>query len=260
MSELEDQYKDSSNLNARSAIYRFAAGGGFGLAQVFDLMLGTITADADILEVGCGPAGMWRGNLDRVPLSWRILLTDLTAGMTKEAVNALGHDARFRVHQMDVQKLDLPDNGFDAVIANWMLYHVEDRPRAIAEIHRVLRTGGTLLAATNGSGHLGTIDALVKEYLGEASPVKGGLAVTLENGEAQLRPFFSGIAVHQGHGKLNITETEAVVQYVLSFNEAKREIVGERIDELRRRVANEIGATGGFVVQTHSGLFVARKA
>src|SRR5262245_25643230 len=223
-------------------------------------MLRTIPADADILEVGCGPSWLWRNNLGRVPPSWRILLTDLTPGMTREAMAALGTDARFSARQMDVQSLDLPDAGFDAVIANWMLYHVKDRPRALAEIRRVLRPGGTLFAATNGDSHVAEIDGLVNEYLGDASPVKGGLAFSLDNGAAQLSPFFASIGVEDGHGTLHITEAEAVVAYVLSFNEAKQLIVGDRLDELRRRVREDVGSANPFIVQTHSGIFVARKA
>jgi SAM-dependent methyltransferase len=261
MSGLATQYKDSGNLNARAAIYRFGrGGGGFGPGQIFDLMLQTIPADADVLEVGCGPGWLWRGNLPRVPPSWRILLTDLSPGMTGEAMAALGTDARFSARQMEVQALDLPDAGFDAVVANWMLYHVEDRPRALAEIRRVLKPGGALFAATNGDKHVGEIDALVNEYLGDASPLKGGLAFTLESGEAQLAPFFASVSIADGHGTLRITETEAVVGYVLSFDQSKQAIVGDRLDELRRRVHKEIESAGAFVVHTHSGLFVARKA
>jgi ubiquinone/menaquinone biosynthesis C-methylase UbiE len=260
MSELKIQYGDWSNLNARIAIYRYGAEGGFGPAQVLDLMLKAIPTHADILEVGCGPGWMWRRALGRVPRSWRILLTDLTPGMTEEVDAALGNEGRFRVRQMDVHTLDLPDASFDAVIANWMLYHVEDRARVLGEIRRVLKPGGALFAATNGDAHVREIDLLVNEYLGDAAPTKGRLAFSLENGEAQLSPFFASIAVHQRRGTLRITETEAIVQYVLSFSESKQMIVGDRLDDLRRRVRGETGATGAFVVQIHSGLFIARKA
>jgi SAM-dependent methyltransferase len=261
MSGLQQQYKDSSNLSARAAIYRFAGGGGFGgPARVLDLMLKTIPAEADILEVGCGPGWLWRRNLARLPPSWRVLVTDLTPGMTAEAEAALAADARFRVRQMDVEALDLPDASCDAVIANWMLYHVEDRPRALGEICRVLKAGGTLFAATNGKAHVEEIDALVNACLGDASPVKGGLAFSLDNGAAQLAPFFTSIAVHEGRDTLRITEVEAVVQYVLSFDAAKEIVVGERLEALRRRVQDDIAAAGAFVVRTHSGLFIARTA
>lgn len=260
MTGLETQYKDSSNLEARAAIYRFATGPGLGPREVLDLMLATIPADADVLEVGCGPGWMWRSNLARVPRSWRVLLTDLMPGMACEAAAGLGSDARFRVRRMDVQALDLPDAGFDAVIASWMLYHVPDRPRAVAEIRRVLKPGGALFAATNGEAHVGEIDALVNEYLGEASPVRSRLAFSLENGMGQLGPFFDGIVVHEKRSSLRITEPEAVVRYVLSFDAAKARIVGDRLEELRGRVQHEIQSAGAFVVQTRSGLFIARKA
>ena len=40
------------------------------------------------------------------------------------------------------------------VAALWMLYHVPDVDRAIAEVRRVLRPGGLFVAVTNGDGHL----------------------------------------------------------------------------------------------------------
>ena len=39
----------------------------------------------------------------------------------------------------DVQALPFPDNRFDVVAALWMLYHVPDLDRGLAEIRRVLR-------------------------------------------------------------------------------------------------------------------------
>jgi ubiquinone/menaquinone biosynthesis C-methylase UbiE len=257
VSALETQYRNSANLSARAAIYRFSGGGGLGPAQVFGLMLKTIPADAHILEVGCGPGWLWRNQLGMVAPSWRILLTDLMPGMTGEAMAALGHDVRFGALQMDVQALDLPDAAFDAVVANWMLYHVDDRPRALAEIRRVLKPGGSLLAATNGDAHVAEIDALVNAYLGAASPVRGGLAFSLENGAAQLAPFFERVAMEDRQDVLRITETEVVVRYVLSFNEAKQAIVGDRLQELRRRVQEEIASAGAFIVRTHTGVFIA---
>ena len=44
--------------------------------------------------------------------------------------------------QMDVHELTFPDESFDAVVALHVLDAVADQPRALAEIHRVLRRGG----------------------------------------------------------------------------------------------------------------------
>ena len=43
---------------------------------------------------------------------------------------------------------------FDTVVAAWMLYHVPDLDRGLAEIARVLTPGGRLVAVTNSELHL----------------------------------------------------------------------------------------------------------
>jgi len=45
---------------------------------------------------------------------------------------------------MDAQRLELPDDSFDVAISRFALMLIPDIPKALAEIHRVLRTGGTL--------------------------------------------------------------------------------------------------------------------
>ena len=57
-----------------------------------------------------------------------------------------------RAQPADVQQLPFGDAQFDVVAAMWMLYHVPDLDRALAEIRRVLRPGGLFVAVTNGDG------------------------------------------------------------------------------------------------------------
>ena len=71
--DLHEQYKEPSNLKARAAIYRFAVGKAYGSDWLFDRLLETIPTDADVLDVGSGPGGLWQKNKRRVPRSWRIL-------------------------------------------------------------------------------------------------------------------------------------------------------------------------------------------
>ena len=52
------------------------------------------------------------------------------------------------------QDLPYADESFDVVAALWMLYHVPDVDRALAEVRRVLRPGGLFVAVTNGDGHV----------------------------------------------------------------------------------------------------------
>ncbi len=47
--------------------------------------------------------------------------------------------------QRDARSLDFPDGAFDAVYSFGVLQHIPEAPRAVAEIHRVLKPGGDFL-------------------------------------------------------------------------------------------------------------------
>lgn len=58
------------------------------------------------------------------------------------------------VRQSSLMELDLPDESFDVVWCNGVLHHTADPDRGLAEITRVLRTGGHLWLYLYGSGGL----------------------------------------------------------------------------------------------------------
>ncbi|WP_084767053.1 class I SAM-dependent methyltransferase [Clostridium nigeriense] len=43
--------------------------------------------------------------------------------------------------QIDIQDINFPDETFDVIIANHMLYHIPDLQKALYEVKRVLKTG-----------------------------------------------------------------------------------------------------------------------
>ena len=63
----------------------------------------------------------------------------------------------------DVQQLPFDDDAFDLVLAAWVLFHLPDLDRGLAEIVRVLRPGGELIAVTNGPEHLHELWGLIEE-------------------------------------------------------------------------------------------------
>ena len=82
---------------------------------------------------------------------------DLSPRMV-ELAQARGIDAR----QGDAQELPFADGTFDTVVAAWMLYHVPDVDRALAEFARVLVPGGALIAVTNSADHIAELRELVQ--------------------------------------------------------------------------------------------------
>ncbi|MDQ2884546.1 MAG: methyltransferase domain-containing protein [Chloroflexota bacterium] len=255
---LNEQYKDASNLNARIQLHqRFSTNATDWHRWVFEQF--AITEGSRILELGCGPGHLWRKNLDRIPARCQITLSDFSEGMLQEARNNLADSAsRFSFQVVDAQSIPHEDASFDVVIANHMLYHVPDRPRAFSEIRRVLQPRGRFYAATNGQAHLQEIGELVQRVIPSFSGImgRGGSPFSLENGAEQMAPWFSHVEMRHYENALVVTEVEPLVAFVLSTR-AKSILTEEQIRQLREIVAQELARNGSITITKATGLFVA---
>jgi len=93
-----------------------------------------------VLEIGCGPGN----NFPLYPTGLEVVATDISELMLARArIAARSARASIVVEQADVEALPLADATFDAAVGAWVLCSV-DQPRALNELHRVLRPGGSL--------------------------------------------------------------------------------------------------------------------
>ena len=208
-----------------------------------------------LLELGCGSGLLWIKNKDRIPEGWEITLSDLSPGMLKETQDNLQVIHRlFRYEVVNIQAIPFEDATFDAVIANHMLYHVPDRPKAFAEIHRVLKTSGHFYAATNGrtvpSGSVGFRDWIV-----DPSICKGFEGFSLETGGAEVSQWFSVVTQHRYEDSLAITEVKPLIDYVRSG----KHLSAEKIQEFEVIAEREIALHGVIHIPKASGIFIAQK-
>jgi ubiquinone/menaquinone biosynthesis C-methylase UbiE len=209
--------------------------------------------DADVLEVGCGDGSIWRQNLDRIPEGWRLTLTDMSEGMVAAAREALGDRAAYAV--ADVKELPFEDETFDAAVANHMLFHVADRPRALAELSRVLRPGGVLVGTMVGRDHFKETRALIGEesVIWSESRERFGL----ETARPQLEQFFVDVEVEPFPDSLEVTEVEPLLDFVRSLDTPG--LTDEHLREIGRVAEEAIRADGAFHITKSSGRFRARK-
>ena len=176
--------------------------------------------------------------------------------MVQEAQQNLYDSHRpFTFAVIDAQAIPYEDESFDGVIANHMLYHVPDRPKALAEIRRVLRPGGRLYAATNGQAHLRELSSFAPE---QSSDFSHRLVFDLENGRDQLAPWFSTIVLHRYDDALVVTKAEPLIAYFLSTRIASA-LDDEARADLAKRVEQELAAHGAIHVTKDIGLFEAWK-
>lgn len=254
-----NQYKDSSNLDARVEIHKRFSTNPYGwMRWVFDHLL-ALPANARILELGCGPGYLWKENAARIPAGWDITLSDLSSGMLDAAWRNLVVTGRsYKFKEIDAQDIPFKDETFDAVIANHMLYHVPDRKQALSEVLRVLKKGGMFFAATLGRNHMRELWNLLERAESVFKREIITSAFTLENGSEQLREFFPHVESTHYPDNLRVTDVSALMAYIRSMTSA-----ADFLEDAFRSIERELTATmkknGEIFIEKAAGLFKAEK-
>lgn len=187
-SELADQYRTDENLRRRQGLLQFAVPPAHPQPELVSTF--TWGPKATVVDVGCGN-GIWAQRALEVTPEASVLGVDASQGMARifnERVGAMAVAG-------DITQLPLRDECAGAVLALWMLYHVPDKTAALAEVARVLRPEGFLVAATNSSsdGFLGELytDALERVLGRRVSTWGPVLDFTVENGAEILSSQFA---------------------------------------------------------------------
>lgn len=209
-------------------------------------------AGSQVLEVGCGTAGMWADRWDLLQGGTELVLSDASEAMVQAARALAQGRGNVRVERIDVQDIPYPDASFDAVTASMVLHHVPDIPRALAQVRRVLREEGTFYCATAGENGLTRWLADVLAPLGARYDP---LPFSLQNGESLLRPHFARVRCERYPDSLAVTDVDDLVEYVRSMTS----MVGlKRLDPgvLRAGLEVRMDADGVVRIPKEYGLFI----
>ena len=248
------QYRQANNLQARlDMLNRYRSHPTPWYVWLFDHL--QLPPTAAILEVGCGLGNLWTENLTRIPTQWHIILSDFSTGMlafTRQHLAARLPVGDYAV--LDLQALPFPEARFDAIIANHMLYHVPDRPRALAEVQRVLKPGGRFYASTVGQQHLPELADIVQRFdsnlvLWNGWPME---SFVVENGSAQLAPWLTEIDLDRYTDPMIVDQAQGLAEYVLSSTAVPK----EQQSAFQHFVEAELQSQGGRLrVTKEFGLF-----
>ncbi|HSB66459.1 MAG TPA: class I SAM-dependent methyltransferase [Anaerolineales bacterium] len=260
---ISDQYKDTGNLNARIQLHERYSTNPYGWFRwVRDQI--DLPPEAHILELGCGSGKLWSENVDRTLQGWKIALSDFSYGMVHSCRSTLANKLdQFRFVASNAIAIPFPAATFDAVIANHMLFHIADRSLALVEIARVLKPNGTLYAATNGENHLLELDDMIEQNYGSSDgilPGKPSRGFCLENGAAQLSPWFRQVERRDYPDSLEVTDAEPLLAYIYSMVSPKFTQGGESSRSRLERVIKELLHQQGCIqIQKSSGMFIGKK-
>jgi ubiquinone/menaquinone biosynthesis C-methylase UbiE len=132
-----------------------------------------------VLELACGPGGLGLAAARRVAPEGEVVLSDVAAEMTAIAstrAQALGLE-NVSTRELDLERIDEPDESYDVVLCREGLMLVPDPARAAREIRRVLRPGGRTALAVWGPQErnpwLGCLFDAVSAQLGHPVPPPG---------------------------------------------------------------------------------------
>lgn len=242
---LSSQYGDDSNLRARQRLWDISR-----TEPELDFHEWSIDLLGDarfVLDAGCGngrPLSRLRARAVRA----------VGLDLFPEMVRIAGGDV-----VGDVQRLPFATGTFDGAVALMMLYHVPDQAAAAAELRRVVRPGGVVVATTASADNQPELRAIVEGTVG------GGwtwmrpstASFHLENGAEPLHTAFEHVErVDAPVRRIHIEDPGAAADYVASTGDHFGPTLppGRSWDD----VVEAVRAAVPFVVTARLGAFVCR--
>jgi ubiquinone/menaquinone biosynthesis C-methylase UbiE len=169
-------------------------------------LLALIEPTLTVGDLGCGT-----GQLSELiaPHVSKVIAVDGSTDMVQSARKRLKGAHHVEVRRGDMEALPIDDEQLDAAIVALVLHHVPEPPRAIAEMHRVLKRGGRVLIVDmlphdrveyqQQMGHvwLGFAEKTMKKYLEAAGFEKVRTVVLPADDEAKGPALFVSTARKQ---------------------------------------------------------------
>lgn len=252
-----EQYKNAKNLNDRIRLHeQYSTNKQGWFNWLFEKI--DFSKVNRLLELGCGNGKLWQEN--KIDLRNReIFLSDISEGMVEEVRNKLGSD--FNCIVADAEKIPFKDAYFDSIIANHVLFYLNDLNQGLKEISRVLKPNGVLYCSTYGKSHMKEITDIVQSFDSRINLSNHSLydVFGLENGEDILKKYFTSVQRMDYQDSLEITESKPLIDYIMSCHGNQNEILGPKLNEFKEYIEEILKKDGKIVVTKEAGLFKCTK-
>lgn len=257
---LKNQYLDASNITSRIRLHELYSHNTQGwFPWLFEQC--SIQPGFHVLEIGCGDGTFWTANRNKLPDPVFVTLTDLSEGMLRDARRNLADMKRDHVSFCVADAHDLPfaREQFDLVIANHVLFYLENIQEACKEIRRILKKGGILIASTYGEDHMAEVSQLVCDFDARIilSADKLYQRFGKENGASLLAPCFADPSWRAYEDSLLVTEAAPLISYILSCHGNQNQYLPDRYTEFASFVEKKV--KNGLRITKDAGVFCATK-
>ena len=261
------QYTRDDNLNKRISIHDYSTAKEPFYAWMHRKLC--LEPDMKILDIGCGNAAFWRSIAPQLPMGLEIHLVDYSAGMlesarkTVEAIQECHADKnlRFILDMRDATKFSYPVKGFDRIMANHMLYHInrESRFDLYRRIGELLSDSGRFSCSLIGRRHNEELHALVRKYYPDIKIPSSSFDIWLETAREELSEFFTVLEVEEQENDLLVPEEELVLEYVASYSDQAKTIVQADRARFLERVRERMTTDGCMYIHKSTGIAVCEK-
>ncbi len=260
---LKAQYQDAGNISARIRLHReYSVNPVSWFTWIYEQC--KVQPGMRILELGCGNGALWAENIDKLPQGITVVVSDKSEGMLRDAKRAISagmDDAEgiFTFQTADCQDIPYPDNSFDLVIANHVLFYCDNIHQACSEIAQVLAPGGRVICSTYGSRHMKEITHLVQGFDNRIVLAAENLydRFGLENGEEMLHRVFPEVSMVRYEDEIRISQPEPLLDYILSCHGNQNQILLDKYKEFKNYVTEK--TRYGFSITKDAGIFIAQK-
>lgn len=259
---LKTQYLNASNISARISLHQMYSTGRPGWFQwIYDNC--RICRNMNILELGCGSGTFWTVNLDKLPPDINVTITDISEGMIRDAKRNITNSGlsqyNFSYNTTDCCNIPYPNNSFDIVIANHVLFYCNPVTKAVNEIHRVLKSGGRLICSTYSSRHMQEINQLVSDFDSRIVLSADRLYTIfgLDNGCQLLNNDFKQIEKKIYKDSLIVDKAEPLIEYIMSCHGNQNQYLLDRYSSFKNFVSDRLSRP--MHITKEAGIFVCTK-
>ncbi|MBR3645832.1 MAG: MerR family transcriptional regulator [Lachnospiraceae bacterium] len=268
--EIINQYAKSNNLKSRINIHQYSTSDTDWFDYLFDKC--SIREGMSILDVGCGNGMLWVKEKKNLPENINVYLVDNSKGMINEAKKWIESDRDFyesrkitfhycvcEATQIDSIK-EINDIQFERIMANHMLYHVEDsdRKKLFMIVKNKLTKDGRFIASTIGDCHMKEIWELAGEYNKNVKVADWfSRGFTLENGRQQLINYFLHVNLYCHDNNLMVPDWRAIYDYMCSLPGGIEKIMKKSEAECEKFLKSRVSKNTPFFITKSTGVFVA---
>ena len=261
----EKQYKSTQYLEARIKIHQFTKNKIGFHEWIFDQYDLSSFNDQEIkvLDIGCGTGVFWKKNAEKFSkYKLDIVFTDFSEAMVeKEKLNTSDFIAKKKYEVADVENLEKFKGQFDIVLCHNVLYHAEDKNKALKNLNECLNNNVNSFCSitTNSEKHMLNVYQIGRN-LDKNFPTDRIIdTFTEEIADELLKNHFKPEKKVEEE-ELRVTDWEILKGFVASGVEPRGiKLVSDFYENYKKNYDQEFQKNGYFRIVKRSPLYICKK-